>query len=109
MTLEREYQDLQDVDSEKAKILLQACTANIVMLEANEISSFDVIEKNIKGIVGVAFQLKHKTNKDIPHLKLTEIIKNKYNDTSSISTSDLLKIYDYTFNTFSELKKMRKF
>ena len=108
LTLEREYQDLQDVDSEKAKILFQACTANIVMLEANEISSFDVIEKNIKGIAGVAFELKHKKKKDVSSLKLTEVLKSKYKDTSSVSISDLFQIYNYTFSTFSDLRNEKE-
>ena len=55
--IERKYQDLQDTDLEKAKILLQAVNANLIMVEAHELHSLDIMRKNLDAIKNISVGL----------------------------------------------------
>jgi len=55
--IERKYQDLQDTDIEKAKILMQAVNANVMMVEAHELRSLDLMRKNLNAIKNISVGL----------------------------------------------------
>jgi hypothetical protein len=54
LDLERRYQDLVDVDIDRAKMLIQAVHANLLILEADKDFSIKSIEGNLQGIRAVA-------------------------------------------------------
>ena len=99
--LERKYQDLQDTDLEKAKVLLQACKANILMLDSDVIHSFDAIKKNINSITHVTMGMLHSKKSDVSSLLLSKILKEKFHNSSSISAIALYDVFNSTFNTSS--------
>lgn len=95
--LERKYQDLQDTDSDKAKMLLQAMKANLIMLDAAAIITIDAIQSNISAIKDVTFGMINSKEENTSSRILTDIIKKKFGNAPTISANDLFDIYNTTF------------
>jgi len=95
--IERKYQDLQDKDVDKAKVLMQAVNANLLMVEAHELNSLDIISKNLQCIKKVSVDLISSKIQNVDSYILGNVFKSHDNFISKISITDLSKAFNSVF------------
>lgn len=96
--IERKFQDLQDVDQRKAKVLMQAVNANILMLEAKDFFSIDLVSRNLEHIKDISIGLSNFEINDTESYMLGDIIRHNNGSVSKISIYDLNQCYNTVFN-----------
>lgn len=91
LLLERKFQDFSDSDVEKSKVIFQAVSANLGILESNINYSIEQISNNLNSILTISYK---DTLLDLNNLSISKIIKKNYPKKNNISISELQKVFD---------------
>lgn len=97
--IERKYQDLQDVDIEKAKVLIQAVNANLLLVEAHELNSLEIMSQNLECIKKISVELIASEIPNADSFILGNFLRTKHGFSSKISISELSNAFDSVFKS----------
>lgn len=103
--IERQFQDFQDTDSEKAKVVGQAVAANIVMLDAGQPAPLALMKRNLASIKNVCVGLTTSQIVDSDSYLLGNIIRHdnlQKGKKGTITITELSNAFNSVFNSPKE-------
>jgi hypothetical protein len=102
--IERTLQDMQDINSIKAKALTQLVNANVALVNFNEFTSIESLGRSINALKSFADNIYHSDAKEVAKYMLTDVIKQNFSKTV-LSPNEFHGIYDSLFLLETKQKK----
>jgi hypothetical protein len=98
--IERKCQDLQEVNKEKAMVLLQAVNANLLMMDSSAVNSIEAIAKNLETIENASVDLSNNEVVNPETLKISNFFLSSPHHGSNVDIRDVSDAFNNIFRKY---------